>query len=187
MARPSAASSRMLPSDSPENTRPRFSVSASRPSIDLIAEMAAKRTLLSASFALSVSGSSTLLMVGDEVSASALTAARRAAGSALPRLAWAYASLSKALILSSVSFSSARASSGAISGLTLLCSFCAEASRTRGSSSNSLSAASALASSPRIRLLTVTDSGLSGVLMALPVAASNALSPSTMTTLSPAR
>ena len=79
-----------------------------------------------------MSGSSTLLIVGEEVSASALTAAMRAAGSALPRLAWAWARVSRALIWASLSLSSARASSGAISGLTLLCSFCAEARRTAG-------------------------------------------------------
>ncbi len=122
-----------------------------------------------------MSGSSTLLIVGEEVSASALTAAMRAAGSALPRLAWAWARVSRALICGSLSLSSARASNGAISGLTLLCSFCAEARRTLVSASNSLSAASALANSPRIRLLTVTDSGLAGILIAAPVAASNSL------------
>jgi len=88
--------------------------------------------------------------------------------------------------VASLSFASALSSRGTIAALTLLCSSCAEARRTAGSALKSLSAAMALASSPRIRLLTVIDSGFSGIATGAPVAASEALSPSTMMTVSPA-
>ena len=177
----------MLPSERPEKMAPRFSVRARRASIDFTAEIAAKRTLLSFSLAGSVSGNSTLLIAGDELCDSARTALRRTAGSVLRRLACACACLSKSLILASLSFSSARANSGAIDALTLFCNFCAAARRTLLSGSNRLSAANAFANSPRMRLLTVIDSGLSGIGTAKPVAASSALPSATMTTRSPAR
>ncbi len=74
-----------------------------------------------------------------------------------------------------------------MSGLIELCNSVAEASRTARSGSNKRRAARALASSPRIRLLTMMLSGLAGILIAVPVTASNALSSAMITTVSPAR
>ncbi len=178
MARPSAASSRMEPRERPEKTLPSVSPQARLRSISLIAAMAALRTAVSLSPAVSVSGSNRLRTAGVLTEASASTAASRTAGSASCRLALACAVTSSSRIAGSVSSALAFASTGASSAPTLLCSSRAADRRTLRSVSNSLSAAKALANSPRKRLLTVIVSAPSGRSTVSPLSASSVLSPS---------
>ncbi len=115
MERPMAARSRILPSDRPSNRATKILTIPSRKPIEEIALLAAAFTL--SSFSDSTSCLSMPRTFGSFESASSATAAKRLAGSGSVRSKRAMTSSIAALVLASVSFSSALRNSAAPSGV----------------------------------------------------------------------
>ena len=101
-------------------------------------------------------------MLGSLLSASARIAATRTDLFVLPSCTVASVSISSALICASCSLANARWMTGSISSSAPRCSSFAAASRVTRSSAASFSAAMAVASSRRTRLLSTTSSRVSG-------------------------
>ena len=126
----------------------------------------------------SSSGSSSILVFGSRLSASARIAATRRGLSLLDSRMVACVSVRSDLISASCSFASARSIAGSIASSAPLCSSFAAARRTSRSVDVSLSAAIEVASSPRTRLLSTTSSRFSGTgVTSRPVTRSTAFPP----------
>ena len=182
MASPTAASSRMLPRLTPLKTRPIISpvaslVSTARSDLSASVRSSASASTYAPAFC-SRTPSRSVLVVGLLLSASARIAASRVALSLLASWMEACVSERDSLISVSDSFASARSIAGRESSSAPSCICLAAASRVARSGEDSLSAAIAVASCLRTRLLRTMSSRLSGSGdMVLPVRESVAVSP----------
>src|SRR3990172_5888201 len=184
MARPSAASSRIEPSETPANPSPSHSPQASRPST--ARRLFCASSLRSSSASAAAASSSSDFAFGWLDEPSMRIAARR--DSLLPPFSSIAAAVisSSGLTSGSASFSSAFLTSGRIDASAPPESSRAAASRSSRSAENSLSAASAPAMAPRSRLFATTSSRSAGSCATFsPVTASTPSSPRTIRTRLP--
>src|SRR5688572_13898396 len=160
MARPSAASSRIEPSEMPANRSPARSPHAIPACTSRRLFCAAARMSSSASCA---AAESSVRLFGLFDSPNRLIAARRACLSPLFISIDAAVSSSSALISASLSFSTAFLTSGSMDASAPPASALAAARRSARSFDRSRSAASASATAPRTRLLATTSTGLPSI------------------------
>ena len=179
MARPIAASIRMLPSDSPAKIRPSHSARARRAETCASEARAAVRTASSLSAQLpsafwATIAVSSVLTSARSLSPSACTASSRSLGSSDLIVIAATASATACLTCGSVSFSCALRSVASRASSPPSCRASAAASLSSRSGENSFSAATAPSIWPRRLLLIMTSSGSGvGIPVGLPVAASS--------------
>ncbi len=166
IARPSAASNRIVPSEIPLKTRATISpverrCSTARSDRSASARSSASRSTYSPPFR-SSNASNNVFTLPLSLCASARTAASRVALSLLDSCTDACVSARMPLISGSVSFASAAEMAGSVISSAPPCSSLAAARRAARSGNESLSAAIAMPSSRRRRLLMTRSSRLSG-------------------------
>src|SRR5690554_1958988 len=187
IASPSAASSRMEPSDRPENTMPTPCAKATRRSMDWMESAAAARTDSSGSRQLpaasrSTSGSSMASTTREDEVPSASAAARRSAGSAEASCTRAMACVTRSRTASPGSPASTRRNSGSSASDGFSASVRAAASRSPSLPVSSVSPARAVDAARRRRLLSRTmPTAAASTSSASPVARSMTCPPRTIT------